>query len=611
MCGFLGIVNLGKKKINQKDFDLASKLIQHRGPDDKHFYIDENINISFYRLSLRDLSNAGRQPMISMNKSFLICFNGEIYNSEFLKAKYLKNINLKSTSDTEILLESYVVAGNRVFNDLEGMYSVFIYDLRRRKATFVRDRFGIKPLYYLLTKDFLIFSSEIKPIIKLNKDNAFNDLAFADFFFKGHLDHDKTFFKNIEIFPAGNYASLNNKELNFNQYWDLKETQSRNNSLQFFEEKIEQLFDRAVKNHLISDRNASLFLSGGTDSSILAQEISKQINYKLHTYTYSFSNSGNFNEEKDAEIISKKLNILNKSVIVDHKYVLNNFDRLVGLVESPITSLRLFGHLKNYETAANDNFKLVFEGHGGDEMFAGYDYNYLFFVLDKYKKKPNHNTIKDLMFSNYYKKVQNQTDLNNLLMTSTFQDGSTTDGVPFVNIDLFNKDFLNKYLKEKFYKTKKKMKNLLKQSQYQDIKNIKLPRNLKYTDRLSMSCGIETRVPYLDHKFFEFCFNIPNNLKFNKGQSRWIFKKTFKNKILKLQKSKKTIVDPQKSWFLNEMRDKFLSEINSIDFKNSDYFDFKNVKKYYLKIFDSKNQSSFNLMQILSTQSFIKKFKKL
>ena len=122
------------------------------------------------------------------------------------------------------------------------------------------------------------------------------------------------------------------------------------------------MFERAIKNHLISDRNASLFLSGGTDSSILAQEISKQINYKLHTYT-NFANSGEFNEKKNAENISKKLNILNKSVIVDHKYVLNNFDRLIELVESPITSLRLFGHLKNYETAANDNFKLVFEGH--------------------------------------------------------------------------------------------------------------------------------------------------------------------------------------------------------------------------------------------------------
>ena len=94
-------------------------------------------------------------------------------------------------------------------------------------------------------------------------------------------------------------------------------------------------------------------------------------------------------KKKNAENISKKLNILNKSVIVDHKYVLNNFDRLIELVESPITSLRLFGHLKRYQTAANDNFKLVFEGHGGDEMLAGYDYNYLFYVLDKYKERPN------------------------------------------------------------------------------------------------------------------------------------------------------------------------------------------------------------------------------
>ena len=193
-------------------------------------------------------------------------------------------------------------------------------------------------------------------------------------------------------------------------------------------------------------------------------------------------------------------------------------------------------------------------------------------------------------------------------MTISNQGGSTSDGTPFVNVDLFKKFFLDEYLSEKLFIEQKQLSNLLQNSQYQDIKKIKLPRMLKYTDRLSMKFGVECRVPYLDNNLFEFSFYLPNQFKFRNGISRWLFKNTFQDKIL-LQKNKNSITDPQKNWMKNELKDFFLDNINSKDFKNSEYFDQKSIKNYYENFLKEDKDTSFNLIQILSSHIFLRNFK--
>ena len=163
MCGFLFYFSKAKK-YNKQKFLLSSKLIEHRGPDDYSDYYDNEVAVSFYRLSIRDLSSNGRQPMYSKSKKYLMVFNGEIYNSAELK----KNFNLKNiigTSDTEILLEFIEKYGVDKIKYVKGMYSAIIYDLKNKKILAFRDRFGIKPLYYYESDDYVIFSSEIKPIL--------------------------------------------------------------------------------------------------------------------------------------------------------------------------------------------------------------------------------------------------------------------------------------------------------------------------------------------------------------------------------------------------------------------------------------------------------------
>lgn len=199
------------------------------------------------------------------------------------------------------------------------------------------------------------------------------------------------------------------------------------------------------------------------------------------------------------------------------------------------------------------------------------------------------------------------------LITITNQAGSTTDGTPFVYIDLFDKDFVNKNINAVFSINKKlfKIKNFLLRSQFNDIKNLKIPRVLKYTDRLSMYNSVEARVPFLDHELFQFCYSLPNDLKFKKNASRWIFKESTKNLNLNLNftKKKKHIVDPQTEWFKKDLKEFFMDTLNSISFKNTDYFNSNLIKIHYEKFIKNEIPTSFNLLQILSSYYFLKKFK--
>ena len=607
MCGFFGNIYNKKHFFNKKKFIKSAQFLEHRGPDDKSSFYNDNLALIFYRLSIRDKTNNGRQPMISQSKMHIICFNGEIYNTDYLKNKYLKDFKCKSSSDTEILLESFEKKGHSVLSDLEGMYAFFIYNFNTKKSLLVRDRFGIKPLYFNCSNNNFIFSSEIKSILNYKNKVEFSKYGFTDFFLKGALDHDKTFFKNIDVLGPGQFIELSNNNFkSLKSYWSLRE-KNQNYDFENSKNNLRNLVNQSINKQIISDRKIGLFLSGGQDSSLLAERLNK-LNYKTDTFTYDFVGSKIFGESAKAKKIAHSFGMRNFTANVDYKYVVNNFEKLINIVESPITSLRLFGVLKNYELAKKKKFKVILEGHGGDEQFGGYKYNYIFHLIDYFKKHKKINLVVDKLINNKFFGKLNKNKLINILMTLSYQFGSTTDGTPYIDINYFNKDFLNSTISEDYFFSKRYSQNFLKDSQYKDINIIKIPRVLKYTDRLSMINGIETRVPFLDHKLFEFSFNLKNDYKYKNNQSRYIMQEVFKTNILK-RKNKKTIVDPQRQYLTNQLKEYVFSIIDSQEFTNSDYFDHKYIKKSYKNFITKSKDTSFNLMQVISTQVFFNQFK--
>lgn len=608
MCGFFVIYSKKKNNINKNIFLKSGNLIKHRGPDDSSTYFDNKISILFHRLSIRDLSINGRQPMQSKSKRYVIVFNGEIYNSFELKKKYnLKK--LKGTSDTEVLLKLYEIYGKKIISELNGMFSLLIYDRTNNSCFIARDRFGIKPIYYSENKNNIIFSSEIKPILNYLNTANFNPITFGNFFFKGYMDHDEfTFFKEIKTILPASFKIFKKGTSTSAKYWHLTELikKRRHNDVKTVQKKLKFLFDQSIKNHLISDTEVGSCLSGGNDSSSISSNCKNFINYKLKTFTYEFEKqNSNYNSETQlAAKFAKKHNFDNFKAIVDDEYVLNNFDKLISEIESPITSLRLFGIRKLYEVVKSKNVKVILEGHGGDDILAGYDYNFLPSILDNVKKA----NIVNHIFSKKNVKKFGIKRLVNFTYCLKSQGNFTSDGTPYLILNLYNEDFLNNFILNDQNKIKKSSFNHLQYSQFLEISKIHLPRVLKYVDRLSMTNGVEARVPYLDNDLFSYCFNLDNNLKIRNFEHRWIWKKTF-NKLGVSKKNKKTITDPQKKWFKTVLKELFEDEINSSLVKNSDFFNQKKIIDYFESYKKGNFSSSFILMQILSSIKFMRLLK--
>ena len=612
MCGYLFVYSKKKIPIDKKKFLDSSRLINHRGPDDFSTFFGEDIAASFYRLSIRDITNNGRQPMLSLSKKKVIVFNGEIYNSKNLKNK-IDSSKFSSNSDTEILINYFEKHKEKSLKHFKGMFSFVIYDFENKKCILARDRFGMKPLYYYNDKNFLVVCSEIKPILKYLNKTTFNENAFSDFLLKGHMDHgENTFFNNIKSLPPASYKVVTQNSDNEKCYWNLDDAQQkRSSNIKNTKIKLKDLFTNAIQEHLESDVEIGSCLSGGNDSSSIASKSNSLLNYEMKTFTYEFKDQVN-NENSETFLagkFAKKNKMKNFTAIVNPKYVLGKFDELILNMESPITSLRLFGIKKLYEEVKKQNIKVMLEGHGGDEMLAGYDYNYMPWLLDK-NNKVSADKITQKIFT---KKNISKFGVNKLmqqLYAVKSQGNFTSDGTPYLYLDLFKKDFLNKHLfsKKSNYLHKPKNFNLLKYSQFQETKFIHLPRVLKYVDRLSMINGVEARVPFLDHELFSYCFGLKNDYKIKDFTQRWIWKKTFKHLGITSLK-KKTITDPQKSWFKTVLKENFEDEINSKIIRETPYFDQKKVKSFYKYYKNNSLENSFALMQILSSLKFVRLFK--
>lgn len=617
MCGFFVIFKKKNIQIDTKKFNSSAKLINHRGPDKTGEYNDATLLSKFYRLSILDSSVNGMQPMLSRDKRYLLLFNGEIYNAPELRKKFNKGLFL-GHSDTEILLHYLIKYREKALNYLDGMFSFVYYDKIKKQLIIARDRFGMKPLYYYDSVKYLILSSEIKPILKYENIDKANSKSVAQFFFKGSIDHQETtLFDRIKSLEPGHFAKIDEKNFSIKKYWDIRDHKIKyENKIEKETPKLKRLINNSVKKHLLSDHEVGLFLSGGTDSTALAHLISKNTKTKLKTFTYGFTNEKSFNEIKSAKQTVSNLEIENHSILIKAKDIIKNIDSMVKQLESPFTSIRLFGMKKLYEVAKSKKIKVIIEGDGGDEILGGYDYNYLPFLIDEYKKNKNY----DLFFKKIDKFIcqkKNKKSLRidyikNLFITNSFQNGSTSDGTPYVDLSNFKDDFIDEFINEKFYDDKNNLDlNNLQKSQYLDIKYLKLPRSLKYKDRLSMNQGIESRLPFLDHHLASYCYNLPNNFKIKNLSTRHIFKKSVQsisNQSINFKNTKKTIADPQSQWLKAGLKEFTFDTFNSMSFKNMDFFDQKGVLKNFEDFCKNRKINSFPFFQILTYYFFNKNF---
>jgi len=552
MCGIAGIYYEKRNRAISHDINKILKKIKHRGPDGKGFFVDKNkIALGNTRLSIQDISRNGNQPIYSACKRYVIVFNGEIYNFKDLKKK-LNEYDFKTNTDTEVLLYLFIKFGFKCLRLLKGFFSFAIWDRKKEMLFCARDKFGVKPFYYTKENSKFIFCSEIKPILDLKNSNKPNLNAINSYLTSEYYENvEKTFFNDIQKLSPGHYLTFYNNTIHIKKYWDFEDALSKTKMPKKKKEVGEFLYkkiDNAVKLSLVSDAKVSIAASGGLDSSILFYHVKK--NYEKINSLMSFKfKEKNYSEEKYVRYAVKKFGYKSKFSLINQKDFFSSIDSSVKIQEEPFSGLPVMAYEKCFYN--NKNYKVVLDGSGLDEAHCGYD---------KYR-------------------------INNKNLNKTSQDGS------FIG-DIISKDLETKSSNYD-YQLKKFFKDPLKNSMYQDLFYIKLPRALRFRDKISMANSCELRPSFLDDELILTLFKLNNKLHINNEYGKLLLRKHYLKYIGKqiALRKKQHVQTPQREWFKEDKYDYLKKMINC---KNNIWETNWIDKKKFLNLLNLTNKGKYN-----------------
>ncbi len=586
MCGINGF-NFQNKELIEK----MNKKIQHRGPDDEGFYLDENVSLGHRRLSIIDLSEKGRQPLFNENKSICLIFNGEIYNFRELRRELEKRGHkLYSKTDSEVILHLYEDYGKDCLKSLNGIFAFAIWDTRKKELFLARDRIGVKPLYYYYKDNKFIFSSEIKAILEHPIKKEINLEAFNHYFRLLYVPAPLTMLKDVYKLPQAHYLMLKNGEIEIKKYWnidDFKDMKSKEEII----ERIRELTKESVRGQLISDRPVGIFLSGGVDSTSVLGITSRLLSDKIKTFTVGFEiydpNKKFVQDILLARQTSQYYQTEHHELFVDSKDILDNIATVFYHMDEPIAeptqvATFLLSKLAKKEVA------VVLGGDGGDELFGGYKRYYYSYILSKYCITKFFPFLRSKLHTKFM--FQKEEEISKILNKEINQTRITS------------KFFKEKYLRQYSVPDFEKLFMLI------DLKTWLADESLMRTDKTTMAFGLEQRVPVLDHRLVELAMKIPSKYKMkDENQGKEIFIEAMKDylpeHILKSDK-KKVWMTPMSEWLRTDLKN-FASEILSPSYSSQthNYFNFKGIERVFIDHVE-KRQYNLNLIWALITFQF-------
>lgn len=539
MCGILGEIDFNKENLNIERFKNNIKSLKNRGPDDIGYWrYKKFLQIGFTRLSIIDLDHRSNQPMYSDDKNIVMVFNGEIYNYKELKSDLLKkNSKFKTSSDSEVILELYKLEGCEALKKLRGMFSIVICDLTKQKIFFLRDPFGIKPLYYFYKNNRLLFSSSVKSLLKFDFiEKKINKESLNFFYFFGAVKENQTIIENIKAFEPGIlYEFKFDNSLFKKKMFDIEELFSNHNRSEI---DLKKKFEETLINHIQSDVPVAVLLSGGLDSSIILNLLNR---YKvdIHPFTLGFEQFKNskYDEVEISKKFCKALNINVKSKYFTNYEILDELDKFFENMDQPTyDGLNTFLITKCLRKL---NFKVALSGLGADEIFGGYNTFYRMRILQRLKFIYNNFAFKYLMI------LLNKFFKNNKYLI--FLELLSIYNKPYQiylllrskknNLSKIERKDINSILTENLEYSKKDLDDI---TSLLEIKIYMKNQLLRDTDWASMANSVEVRVPYVDYNFLKFVKNV--KVDFSKGK-KFIISKFAKipNFILKRKKTGFTV----------------------------------------------------------------------
>ncbi len=536
MCGIAGYVSLNKR-LTRQHLQMMADSLHHRGPDADGIYFNETNNytvgLGHRRLSILDLNVSANQPMFSHDGRFIMIYNGEVYNYVELRKEKLPGINLKTHSDSEVILECFARYGPDCFNWFNGMFAISFWDTLQHKMTMVRDRFGVKPLLYLNDEHTLIYASELKAFENLPVQKTLNLEAIKDYFFLDYIPKTQSVFKEINKLPNGHYMEYSPEgKLDIYRWYNLLDKYKLHKDSIATEDAINRfdaLLSDSVKLRMISDVKVGSFLSGGTDSSLIAAKFQENSAIPVETFTIGFDVK-EYDETNYANQVAEILKTSHHQFNVDEVYCLSRLNNVVDAYDEPFVGPSTIPTLIVCEKA-RQLVTVALSGDGGDELFLGYTYYNRYNKLKtiyKYSNGPVRALVAGFMkkMKLKYKKgavlLENKNEKKLMLHLLSQEQGMFTEKEIGL---LFNSQYNHQTIFNDWQEIDNmEMDNTEKISLF-DINNY-LANNLMYKmDIASMANSLEVRLPFLDYRLVEFSINLPNQLKINGAMHKYLLKK--------------------------------------------------------------------------------------
>jgi asparagine synthase (glutamine-hydrolysing) len=556
MCGIFGFTNFKKQGLERARESLHT--LHHRGPDQWNDYFDENIYMGHQRLSILDLSEYGKQPIVSPDKMVVITVNGEIYNFLELKKELEIKYTFNSTSDSEVVLYGYIEWGiEKLLEKIDGMYAISIYDKKKEELFLARDRAGIKPLYYGNVNNQISWASELKAIQKFYENQntlEYDYTAFYDFLTYLYIPTPKSMYKNIYKLEPAHYLKINVKNNTFEKirYWQL-EIKQCDDDIETAKNKIYNLVEKSVDEQMVADVPVGFFLSGGMDSSTVVALASKNHNY-INTFSIGFLDKSH-DETYFANIVANMCQTKHHQKILDENTAKDIFFKIKEWYDEP------FGDTSCFPTYivsqfAKANSTVVLTGDGGDEVFGGYKWYKQFERLQKQslpllrflkifirplKKEKN-------FLSKIARRIETQFLLNDFELYTRLMGGMLRDEKEkYKKLWGVSEDYDDYWYFRKFYITDL---DLYTRLQYLDFHTYLHDDIFTKVDRASMAVSLECRVPFMKKEIVEYSFSLKHEVRIYDNELKGVMKEAF-NKILPndiIERDKKGFSIPLYSW---------------------------------------------------------------
>ena len=561
MCGIIGVLNRRGNLASVPIEDMARSIV-HRGPDDSGMWHSKNIWLGFRRLSILDLSLAGHQPMVSADGQYILVFNGEIYNYQQLREKYCAGVELRSTSDTEILLHLLAQKGSTIIPELRGMFAFALWDREAEELLIGRDAFGKKPLYYVDTPDIFLFASEPKALLASSLiEKKVDEATLAAYFQHEYVVVPATGWKGIKQLAMGQCMRVTKEKTEITQWWKpvfhpKHTTLSEEKAL----EALDTLLNQAVERRMVADVPVGVFLSGGLDSTTITWYMKQHKPQSLHSFAVSFTEPS-FNESAFSESAASSLGTTHHDILFTLDTFKQALTEIMPRMDIPLADASL---LPTYVLSkeAKKHITVALDGDGSDELFAGYGTFAAAEIAEWFNWLPR-SVFSDIAM------VAQALPTRHTYFSLDFKIKSFLRGMGYPRLQR-NQVWLGAF-------TSAELKKLLTPSYQQSIKSVFSGVNaledtklstldavslgtiqgylqndiLVKLDRATMFTSVEARTPFLDIDLAEFVMKLPEKLKRNK----YLLKKLMHGRIPQdiITRPKKGFGIPIGKWLQHEL----------------------------------------------------------